>query len=211
VGQATTLSSGGWLVKKVGDSLDLLFLDPQIPGGSGLDLIRGISPATEIIFVTAHPGFAVKAFELNALDYIIKPVTSNRLAISVRRLLEHGRRRGPSALDSHLLLEHKTGQQVVQLASLIAVTSLGGNYTAVELASGDQPAMRRSLKEWELKLPSAYFQRVHRASIANLSRVARLQRRLDGTLFLHLIGRRKPLLVSRRRAHMVTQAISSLT
>jgi DNA-binding LytR/AlgR family response regulator len=107
------------------------------------------------------------------------------------------------------LLVHDRGRRFVRLDQIIVVSSLGGNYTTVELDDGSVPAVRRTLKAWEDRLPKAVFRRVHRGTIANLRRVEQFERSPDGTLLLRLRNRGDPLPVSRRRSTEVQTALAA--
>ena len=84
VGEADDVSSAR--ARLAPADYDLVFLDIQLAGGSGFDLIPHVAPAAAIVFVTAHDAFALRAFEVNALDYLLKPVPPTRLAESLARL-----------------------------------------------------------------------------------------------------------------------------
>jgi len=87
-GEASTLEEGRDLVEKIGDELDLVFLDIQIHADNGFQLVPMIPPKVRIIFVTAYEQFAIRAFEVNALDYILKPINDTRFNATLEKALK---------------------------------------------------------------------------------------------------------------------------
>ena len=191
---------------------DLVFLDVQLRGGSGFDLLDSVQPEAQVVFVTAYDRFALRAFEVNALDYLLKPVAAPRLAATLQRL---GDNRGvtvpevvpPGAVlsaDQRLTPEDrvfvKTGAatRFVPVASICAVRS-AENYTELLLAGGETLLVLRTLKSWEETLPEALFVRIHRQALVNLSRVKKIERRGEDDVLFHLDAPGAPLPASRRQ------------
>jgi two-component system, LytTR family, response regulator len=192
---------------------DLLFLDVQMPGESGMDLLESLSPpAPQVIFTTAYDEFAVKAFELNALDYLLKPVDPARLAAAVGRL---NARLPPSASasapadgaapDARGRLE--AGDKVfvregdrcwfVELGQIRLLES-EGNYTRVHFGDA-QPQLFRSLNAMEERLDPKVFFRANRRQIINLSWILGIEPWFSGGLLVLLKGGAK-VEISRRQA-----------
>ena len=193
---------------------DVVFLDVQLIGGSGFDLVPAIRPPTQIVFFTAHDEYAVRAFEVNALDYLLKPVSSERLAETISRLLH--RRRGAAAVpqpekafkrDDQVFIRNEREQRFVNLGEIAAVTSIGGNYTAVHMTDGTRSVVRRTLKQWETLLPDDLFYRVHRATIVNLHRIQCARRDSSGACTAIMAGIEEPLEVSRRCAARLKEMV----
>lgn len=205
IGEAATVEAARRLLAQV--TPGVVFLDVQLRGGSGFDLLGDLNSRTEVIFVTAFDTFAVRAFEVNALDYLVKPVSAARLAESLARLgsspPSRMRRFEPSDC---VFVRHDDGQRFVSPAEIAAVTSLGGNYSTLELREGTSLTVRCPLKEWERSLRATHC-RIHRCSIVNLALVTRLERGDEGTLVLYVRDRAEPLLVSRRRAAAVRRLL----
>lgn len=162
------------------DDYDLVFLDVQLRGGTGFDLVPHVRPGARIIFVTAHDNYALRAFAVNAVDYLLKPVEPARLAESLRRLdgpPADPARVQPAALaltsDDTMLL--KTATDAARFVRLrdIAVIFSSENYTELRLLNGEKFIARRTLKAWEEQLPAADFMRVHRTAMVNLHAVRR--------------------------------------
>ncbi|MBI5767298.1 MAG: response regulator [Verrucomicrobia bacterium] len=185
---------------------DVVFLDIQLRGGSGFDLVPRVRAGAEIVFVTAHDEYALRAFEVNALDYLLKPVHPERLARSVRRLGRRSEGAAPPAEgagwsrlreDDTVFLKLDAGARFTRVADLVAVLSCE-NYTEVLLAGGEKLLVRRTLKAWEEALPRPPFARAHRQALVNLARLIRVEDDGGDGPLLHLAGLAAPLRASRR-------------
>jgi two-component system LytT family response regulator len=184
---------------------DVVFLDIQLRGGSGFELVPFIDPSADIIFITAHDEFAVRAFEINALDYLLKPVTNERLAESLKRLRHKGAtppddtgRRDPFDQTDRVFIKTDSVQLFVRLDEILAISSIGGNYATIYLKNRDKLLSRITLKQWETILPQAVFTRIHRATIVNTGFIERLNTDKDGSCIVRLSGREETFAVSRR-------------
>ncbi|MES2692045.1 MAG: LytTR family DNA-binding domain-containing protein [Verrucomicrobiota bacterium] len=164
------------------DDYDLVFLDVQLRGGNGFDLVPLVRPAARIIFVTAHDRYALRAFTVNALDYLLKPVEPARLAESLRRLGNvPGVTEAPPPADPGMALNRadtvllKTTNDVARFVRLTEIAAIfsNENYTELRLTTGEKLMARRPLKTWEEQLPAADFMRVHRTAIINLHELQR--------------------------------------
>lgn len=189
-GEAGTLNEARALLGRPG--YDLVFLDVQLRGGDGFDVLGQVAPGAHVIFVTAYDRYAVRAFEVNALDYLLKPVTAPRLATSLAKL--NGRPAAPAApeiaaatqrllADDRIFVRSGNTTCFVPVAAIAAVRSCE-NYTEVHLATGEKHLVLRPLKSWEETLPEETFVRVHRQAIVNLSRVARIVRTVEDDVVL---------------------------
>lgn len=151
---------------------DVVFLDVDLGGGDGFDVIARLAPVPRIVFVTAHPQFAVEAFAVAAVDYLLKPIEPARMAEALARLA-----RLPPAEPARPI-ELRTPRRTVfaDPAAIVALLA-EGDFTRVILA--DQPALMilRTLGQFEALLPSAGFLRVSRSVMVNLDRVRRLDTR----------------------------------
>lgn len=203
IGEAGTLPHAERLLMETRP--DAVFLDIQLIGGTGFDLLPFISPGAGIIIVTAYDEFAVRGFEVNALDYLLKPIKPQRLAEALNRLRNHCRGDRTASLsaaggnqDYRLLVKTEGDQCVVSAKAVDAIVSMGGNYTRVYLHNGESHAMRRTLSQWESLLPEGLFFRVHRSTILNLDRIRRISRPRNGPCHIYLAGEDNPFEVSRR-------------
>jgi two-component system LytT family response regulator len=141
---------------------DLVMLDIKLAGESGFDYLARLGQsAPHIVFVTAYDTHAVKAFECDALDYLLKPVRPERLAEAVRRFHERRHEGVGSAAGRFVLLKTPTAPRFVSWEAVQHFES-SGNYTHVHLNDGSVCTMLRSLKEWLGIAPEDSFLQVHR-------------------------------------------------
>jgi DNA-binding LytR/AlgR family response regulator len=205
---------------------DVLFLDIRMPGLSGLEIARRACEGVQIVFVTAYDQYAVQAFEQRAIDYLLKPVTDERLAETIRRVRERLHtppagsevKRALDALASVLpALNGQAGSgrlawiraSVGNQVRLIAVEEVcyfqaNDKYTSVFTAEGEA-LIRTSLKELAEQLDPDRFWQIHRGTIVNLAAVASTIRDLAGRMQLRLKTRPETLAVSRAFAHRFRQ------
>ncbi|WP_415908406.1 LytR/AlgR family response regulator transcription factor [Oleiharenicola sp. Vm1] len=206
-GEAGTLNDARALLGRA--DYDLVFLDIQLRGGSGFDLLDSVKPGAQIVFVTAYDRFALRAFEVNALDYLLKPVSGPRLAATLQRLGEArtlavapaapvaaaaGRR---LTMDDRVFVKTDGTTRFVPVVSICAVRS-AENYTELLLHGGQTLLVLRTLKSWEETLPEAQFVRIHRQVLVNLARVKKIERSGDDEVVFHLDVPVSPLTASRR-------------
>lgn len=191
---------------------NLIFLDIQLRGGTGFDLIPSIPPETKIIFITAFDQYAVRAFTINALDYILKPVTPERLAESVRRLSPGSTLLPddpePMTPDDKVFIKTDACMQFVPIRSITVISSIGGNYIAVETVSGKKLVCRKTIRAWENLLPESVFIRVHRSTLVNIDHVERFEIDERGSGRVFVMGSSEPILVSVRMVPMLKKRLS---
>jgi two-component system, LytTR family, response regulator len=190
---------------------DLVFLDVQLLGGTGFDLVPEVRPEARIIFVTAYDQFAFRAFEVNALDYLRKPVRTARLAEALRRAGE-----APSLarlpLRSDDLVQVKTGPGAVRFVpvmDIVLITSQD-NYSELTLADTTKLFVRQTMAAWESRLPATHFFRVHRQSIVNLARIDAFEHHDDEVTLVRLAGLKEPVRARRQHWPEVTARLAAL-
>lgn len=150
---------------------DLIFLDVQMPKRDGFALLPELRPVPDIIFATAYDTFAVKAFEVNAVDFLLKPIHPDRLSLALARLSQPVNRKAkPFAYDDRIFLYSDLEIRVV-LATDITHIEAEQNYCRVHLANHEPVLVRRKMGEWKRLLPERYFLRVNRSTIINLHTV----------------------------------------
>lgn len=184
---------------------DLLFLDVQMPGETGIEFLESLSPPVpHVIFTTAYDEFAVKAFELNALDYLLKPVDPARLAAAVDRLpglkqSTAGKAATAGCLEAADKVFVREGEKCwfVEVGQIRLLES-EGNYTRVHFGDA-QPQLFRSLNAMEERLDPKFFFRANRRQIINISWIASIEPWFSSGLLVHLKGGAKVEL-SRRQA-----------
>lgn len=164
-------------------SPDVLFLDIQMPGMSGFDLLEEIEgELPEIVFTTAYDQHALRAFEVNALDYLLKPIASERLAVAIGRL---SAKRLKNRL-SRVFVRDGGRCWIVRLAAIHLMES-EGNYTRL-LFGAERPLIRRSLNSLELQLDPESFFRANRRQILNLNWIESTCLAVGGGLSVKLKG-----------------------
>ena len=215
IGEAGSIKEAETLLQQV--TPDVVFLDIQLRGGSGFDLVPSIKPDSRIIFFTAHDEYAFRAFEVNALDYLLKPVVESRLAKAITRL-EQKEPNGltvpepskPYLHDDQVFIKTEMEQRFIAVNDISAITSLGGNYTSLRMANGKTYTTRQTQKHWEDTLPGDLFLRIHRSSLININRIESLKQEKNCLRMLFLTGMEDPLEVSRRLAPRIKKLISQL-
>jgi len=161
------------------DTPDLLLLDVQMPGDSGFDLLKRLDAVPHVVFVTAYDEYAIRAFEVNALDYLVKPVEPARLEQAIETVQARAAEDGPQAVGADdeeprapLTAEDqvfvKDGERCwfVQLAD-VRLFEAAGNYTRLYF-DGEEPLIHRSLSYLEERLDPDRFFRASRQHILNL-------------------------------------------
>jgi two-component system, LytTR family, response regulator len=185
---------------------DVVFLDVQLAGESGLELLPLIDPSVAVVFVTAFDQYAVRAFEVNALDYLLKPVAPARLARAVERLAAPiddtvVGTSSPPRLDyqDRLFLRLDDRMGFVRVADIVSIVS-DGDYSIVRLVGARTHRARKPLREWGDRLPENAFARVHRSTIVNLEFVERVEEWSHFSYRLYLRGLAEPVTMSRQYA-----------
>jgi two-component system LytT family response regulator len=176
---------------------DLIFLDVQMPGGSGFDMLAALEEAPEVIFTTAFDQYALQAFEVNALDYLQKPIQAARMASALQRCAARHHREAASTASRKLFIKDGERCWFVALEDIRLFES-DGNYTRVYF-DRHQPLMLRSLNQLEEKLDPSRFFRASRRHIVNLDHVEQVAPNDAGGLDLTLRDQ-LAIEVSRRRA-----------
>jgi two-component system LytT family response regulator len=159
---------------------DLVFLDIQMPGASGFDLLERLDELPQIIFTTAYDEYALKAFEVSALDYLLKPIAPARLALALQKVRP---RQSPKRLEQVFVRE---GERcwLVRMADIYLLES-EGNYTRIYFRN-ERPLVPRSLASLEERLDPGSFFRADRARILNLKWVDQVETAVSGNLLVKL-------------------------
>jgi DNA-binding LytR/AlgR family response regulator len=185
-----------------GDRLDAVFLDIRMPGLDGLDftrLLSGFAAPPAVVFVTAHDGFAVTAFELGALDYVLKPVRPERLAQAVRRVEKAVHRTcEPPEVDEVVPVELGGRTRLVTRSS-VSYAEAHGDYVRLHTAEGSY-LVRMSLAALAKRWETAGFIRIHRKTLVSAGHISELHQ--DGSKVIVQIGD-ELLPVSRRHTREV--------
>jgi DNA-binding LytR/AlgR family response regulator len=197
---------------------DIAFLDIRMPGQSGLDAARAAAPDCRVVFVTAFDDHAVQAFEQAAVDYLLKPVSDERLTRCVERLQQRSTA-APDALLARLQqllaqqskpeplrwLRIQVGQQVRMIAvEEVCYFQSADKYTTV-LTRDAEYLLRTPLKDLLAQLDPEQFWQVHRGTIVNVRQVVSAHHDLLGKVSLKLRDRTERVAVSRSYAHLFRQ------
>ncbi len=208
---------------------DIVFLDINMPGGDGFELLERLTFTPNVVFTTAYDQYALKAFEVNALDYLVKPIDPKRLANVIARIREQ--------IDQEQMVQEKTVQEKIVQEKIVQdqvgkepsealganskvfvkdrdncwLVRIGdielfesvGNYCKVHF-SGNQPMLKRSMNYLESRLPPESFIRVNRHCIVNQEAIRDIRPIEQGMLELEL-SNGKVVEMSRRKAREFKQ------
>lgn len=181
---------------------DVIFLDVQMPGKTGFELLEEISAVPDVVFVTAYDEHAIKAFEINAFDYLLKPVQPQRLAETIKKLSlkeNADRRENTSPLSENDQVFIKDGEKCWFVAlSNIRLFESEGNYVRVYF-DNNRPLILRSLNSLEERLNEKCFFRASRKHIVNLKWIDSIETWFNGGLMVKLKGGQE-VEISRRQA-----------
>lgn len=179
-GEARDAAEALDLIRRVAP--DLLFLDIQMPGKTGFDLLESLEELPQVVFTTAYDEYAIKAFEVNALDYLMKPVAPERLASALAKL----RPRSSRAKLEQVFVRDGDRCWIVRLSDIFLLES-EGNYTRLYFG-GDRPLIHRSLNALEEQLDPEMFFRAGRRHIVNLKWIDKVDIAVAGGLVVTLRG-----------------------
>ena len=203
VGEASRVDEAEALIRR--ERPGVVFLDVQLRGETGFDLLARDAGPFRTVFVTAFDAYAVRAFEVHALDYLLKPVHPARLAEALARARDPTAPRvvpeRPAAYRYDDLFFHDDARRprFVRIRDIVYIQA-AGNYTELHVASGPPLLVLRPLSTWEAQLADTPFVRVHRSVLVNLDFVERIERSAGYTYELYVRGHAAPLAMSRRRA-----------
>jgi two-component system LytT family response regulator len=183
---------------------DIIFLDIQMPGKTGFDLLASLEKAPHVIFTTAYDEYALKAFDVNALDYLLKPIEPKRLADAVHKLQDeiskekdpHTGNRGPLTEADQVFVKDGERCWFVKLSEIRLFESVG-NYAKVYFGT-NKPLILKSLNALEERLDDHVFFRANRKHIINLRWIEKIEPYFNGGLLVELKGGEK-IEVSRRQ------------
>ncbi len=208
---------------------NIAFLDIQMPGMTGVEVAKKIADKCNIVFITAYDQFAVQAFESEAIDYILKPVTEDRLRVSINRLKKNRRLKkqfdesdqeteinlkmkrvfkvlekyqGPDYLR---LIKVKTGSDLrfVPVSEIIFFKA-EDKYTIVQTPTNEF-LIKTPIKDLETQLDPDTFWRVHRSAIVNIDRVKRIKRSFTNQMIIGFDNTDQTIPVSRSYEHLFKQ------
>jgi len=210
IGEAKNLTEAVTLIKD--KKPDIVFLDIQLRQENGFELLEKVVHNFKLIFVTAFDEFAIRAFEINALDYLLKPVNPKRLKASIDKL----NKLNPVpvlpvqalSIDDSIFLNLGEHSQFLQISKISHICA-SGDYTEVFTISGveigNARLVEKSLKEWQGRLPEKSFLRIHRSTIINISQIDSIEILPNRTMEVRLKNSTTIFTVSRRYASKFKQ------
>lgn len=189
---------------------DLLFLDINMPGKNGFELLESLEIAPQVIFTTAYDEFAIKSFEFNALDYLLKPIKEDRLAKAISKL-ELRSSSVPSNSADYLQGDQQVFVKDGEKCWLVKIEDIRsfevcGNYSRVYFDQ-HKPMILRSLNQLEERLDPEHFFRANRQEIINLKKIQKIEPWFNGRLKVWLDDQRE-IEVSRRQAVRFKELLS---
>ena len=201
VGEAAHISEAIELIEQFNP--DVIFLDVELSGETGFELLEQAEINCEIIFVTAYNQYAIRAFEVNALDYLLKPIQPERFAKTIGRLLKHEPIKPKPTekvkIDDVIYVMINGSLKFLRISELRCIIARG-NYTDIIYEECKKELVSKSLNEWEAILPDNFFVRIHRSTIINFKYVDRIEKRANQTQLVFIKGMEKPFAMSRRYA-----------
>jgi DNA-binding response OmpR family regulator/anti-sigma regulatory factor (Ser/Thr protein kinase) len=212
VAEAGTLQQARALVRQLAPKT--IFLDVHLPDGQGFDLLSDIRSQTAVIFVTSTEEYAVHAFDCEATDYLVKPISFERLQKTLVRVKQRLGINGRAHSDAHSKLEETflvktmSEKRLVKIREINRITAYG-EYTWVYWAKSKGALLRKSLKQWQLELPVSQFVRVHRRAIINLEFMERIEKLPGARMQVHMRDVPEPILVSLRLAASLNRKLKA--
>jgi two-component system LytT family response regulator len=179
---------------------DVIFLDINLSGENGFDLLEHIGLKIKVIFVTAYDEYAVRAFEVNALDYILKPLKKERIAKAVERLISNTNAAVCSkkyTIEDTMFLSTGTRAFFIKLKDIRYIQA-DSCYSIIVLAENVSRCSTKTLKKWEELLPSDQFVRIHRSCLVNISHIKNIIKKANGSYAVFLNNISSSVEISRR-------------
>ena len=204
VGEATNAEEAAAQIRRL--QPDIVFLDVEMPGRSGLQLLESLEDLPPVVFTTAYQDYAVRAFEVSALDYLLKPISPERLAAALDKVRRAAAQGKVSAQDRPQIFLRDGERCWIVATHQIHLFESEGNYTRVYF-SGNRPLIYKSLNALESKLNPAVFVRASRSHIVNLRAIKSLQALPDGGLVATLTSG-LTVGISRRQSRKLRELLS---
>jgi two-component system, LytTR family, response regulator len=198
IGEASGIETG---IKAISDlNPDLLFLDIKLSDGTGFDLLNKVEFKGKVIFQTAYDEYACRAFEINALDYLLKPITKERLKKVIENFInssnENNAHNNPKfRYDDRIMIEQRKSIYFIKVENIICIRA-EREYTTIFEKGGSEYLILKSIGDWQKELPDEHFARVHRNSIINFNYIERSER-FGNTANIFLSTIQEPILISR--------------
>jgi len=198
-GEASNITTAKSLIEQINP--DLLFLDIQLSDGSGFDLLNQIDYAGRIIFVTAYDEYAIRAFEINAVDYLLKPISSKRLKKAIDKLYnadDQNIHKTTAKLNynDHLMVMHNKSVNFIKINTITYIKA-SREYSYINTSDEKEYLTSISIGEWESRMPDQNFCRIHRSTIINFDYIININHHFTGSAEVIMQGIPEPLNISR--------------
>ena len=202
VGESTKMQKA---IREINECVpDILFLDIQLAEGTGFELINKLNYSGKVIFITAFDEFAFRAFEVNALDYLLKPISDERLKDAINKIKDENP--GISLETKDEVIKYKYTDRIFImdknlirfiLLESISCISAARDYSFIETLDGKKNIIMRSMNDWESRLPHEHFVRVHRSYIVNINHIEKIIRNSTSSAKIFLKNHSEPVTLSR--------------
>ncbi|MBN1550287.1 response regulator transcription factor [bacterium] len=209
IGDVAYISDAIELIEKY--EPDVIFLDIELSGETGFDLLKQTNINCDVIFVTAFDQYAIHAFDVNALDYLLKPFEAERFAKAIWRLLKHEplkpvpkKKMTP---DDFVYVVIDGALTYLKISNLRSVRAQG-NYTNIIYDDGKKELVAKTLTEWEEILPDKLFVRIHRSAIINCAYIDKIEKCDNRTQLVYMKCIEKPFQMSRRHASKLKKMVT---
>lgn len=199
IGEAASVTEAVQLIRDL--SPDLVFLDIQMPGQSGFDLLSRVEVNFSVIFVTAYDEFTIRALKMNALDYLLKPVSHDCIRNSISKLINDTslassqQKTSTFNYNDRVFLRADQAYHMVKVDQIISIKA-EGDYSKVSLCNNQSLIVLKTLKEWEQILPANYFVRIHRSSIINIEYIIRIEKGFNDSSYVFMKFTKDPFTMS---------------
>ncbi|WP_299111819.1 LytTR family DNA-binding domain-containing protein [uncultured Winogradskyella sp.] len=210
IGEAENVDDGFELINKTNP--DLLFLDINMPEKDGFELLEMLDEVPITIFTTAFDEYAIKSFEYNAFDYLLKPISQKRFSSSIAKVIENenlgtslGKKQEGLSLDKQIFIKDGENCWLVKIKD-ISLFEIVGNYTRVFFDS-NKPLIYKSLAQIEDKLPQDVFFRANRQQIININHVKKVVSWFNGKLKIEM-NSGEEIEISRRQSYIFKDQLS---
>jgi two-component system LytT family response regulator len=199
IGEATGVNSAVKCIKELNP--DIIFLDIQLADGNGFDIFDKIEFKGKIIFVTAFNEYACRAFEINAQDYLLKPLSKERLKSVINRVISDDQEQSSTdylkvRYDDRIMIEQKSNFHFIKVEDIVFIKA-NREYTTLFVNGGKEYLLLKSITDWQKRLPDEHFARIHRNSIINFNYIERSER-IGNTAILFLRNIAESVSVSKR-------------
>lgn len=198
LGEATGIATAIPLIERTRPNL--IFLDVQLNDGTGFDLLNQVEYSGKVIFVTAYDKYAFRAFEVNAIDYLLKPVSLKRLKSAIDKLSYDSDRIQSTPVklnyNDRLMVMHKNSVNFIKINSINYI-SASREYSYMHTLEGKDYLTVKNIGEWEQRLPDQNFCRIHRSTIINFDYIIKINHNITGTGEVYIQGIPEPLNISR--------------